>query len=128
QFFPNRHRLDFSVADLGVGMRQNIKDNAGLDLSPENAIAWATEDCNTTKRGPKVPGGLGLKLLSEFIDLNGGRIRIVSDAGYWQRENRKTVTALLSHPFPGTVVSLEINTADTQSYKLARELSESDIF
>lgn len=24
QFFPNRQRLDFSVADLGIGMRQNI--------------------------------------------------------------------------------------------------------
>jgi hypothetical protein len=127
QFFPNRHRLDFSVADLGVGMRQNIKVIAGLDLSPENAIAWATEDRNTTKRGP-VPGGLGLKLLGEFIDLNGGRIQIVSDAGYWRRENRKTVTALLSHPFSGTVVNLEINTADTQSYTLAAELTESDIF
>ena len=61
QFFPVRHRLDFSVADLGIGMRQNIKDNTGLNLSAEAAIQWATEGRNTTKRGP-VPGGLGLKL------------------------------------------------------------------
>ncbi|OQX08002.1 MAG: hypothetical protein BWK76_24170 [Desulfobulbaceae bacterium A2] len=127
QFFPKRDRLDFSVADLGVGMRRNIKDNTGLDLSPEKAIDWATRDKNTTKRG-RVPGGLGLKLLGEFIDLNGGCIQIVSDAGYWRRQNGKTVAAPLRHPFPGTVVSVEINTADINSYKLASELSAADIF
>ena len=127
QFFPARHRLDFSVADLGVGMRQNIKDNTGLDLSPEAAIVWATEGRNTTKRG-RVPGGLGLKLLIEFIDLNGGCIQIVSDTGYWRRENRETLTASLTYPFPGTVVTVEINTADTNSYKLTSELSAVDIF
>ena len=127
QFFPKRDRLDFSVADLGVGMRQNIKDNTGFELSPEDAIIWATEGQNTTKRGP-VPGGLGLKLLREFIDLNGGCIQIVSHAGYWKRENRATMTAPFDYPFPGTVVTVEINTADTNSYKLASELSTEDIF
>lgn len=127
QFFPTRHRLDFSVADLGIGMRQNIGDAVGLDLSAEEAIGWATEGRNTTKRGP-VPGGLGLKLLGEFIDLNGGSIQIVSDAGYWKRENGITQTAALEHMFPGTVVTLEINTADTSSYELASELRATDIF
>lgn len=127
QFFPKRDRLDFSVADLGVGMRRNIQENAGLDLSSEAAIEWATQGQNTTKRG-SVPGGLGLKLLSEFIDLNGGCIQILSDAGYWRRAQRKTFTAPLSHAFPGTVVNVEINTADTSSYRLTSELSAADIF
>lgn len=127
QSFPKRHQLDFSVADLGIGIRQNVKENTGLDLVPEEAIAWATEGRNTTKRG-QIPGGLGLKLLGEFIDLNGGRIQIVSDAGYWRRENGKSIAARLSQPFPGTVVSVEINTADTQTYALTSELSEDDIF
>lgn len=127
QFFPKRNRLDFSVTDLGIGIRQNVWENTGLNLAPEVAITWATEGRNTTKRG-QIPGGLGLKLLGEFIDLNGGRIQIVSDAGYWRRENGKTVTGRYSQPFPGTVVSVEINTADTQSYILTSELSEADIF
>lgn len=127
QSFPKRHQLDFSVADLGIGICQNVKENTGLDLAPEEAIVWATEGRNTTKRG-QIPGGLGLKLLGEFIDLNGGRIQIVSDAGYWRRENGKSVAARLSQPFPGTVVSLEISTADTQTYALSSELSEDDIF
>jgi hypothetical protein len=127
QFFPNKHSLDFSVADLGIGICRNVKENAKLDLTPEEAIRWATKENNTTKRG-QVPGGLGLALLSEFIDLNGGRIQIVSDAGYWSRAEKKTVTSLLSEPFPGTVVSVKINTADKQSYTLSREISETDIF
>lgn len=127
QFFPKRDRLDFSVADLGVGMRRNIRDKVGLDLSAVEAIVWATLGRNTTKRG-SVPGGLGLKLLSEFIDLNGGCIQIVSDAGYWRREKRQTVTALLNQPFPGTVVTVEINTADKSSYILSSELTTEDIF
>lgn len=127
QFYPARQRLDFSVTDLGVGMRQNIQDHTGLILSAETAIQWTTEGRNTTKSGP-VPGGLGLKLLREFIDLNGGCIQIVSDAGYWRRENKKTITAPLDHPFPGTVVTVEINTADTNSYKLVSEPATTDIF
>jgi len=127
QFFPKKHRIGFSVTDLGIGIRQNVKTSVGLDLSPGDAIAWATEGQNTTKRG-QIPGGLGLKLLREFIDLNGGRIQIVSDAGYWMRENRKTVVAPLSQPFPGTVVSVEINTTDTNAYRLSSELSATNVF
>lgn len=127
QFFPKRDRLDFSVADLGIGMRRNIREKVGLNLSAEEAIVWATHGRNTTKRG-SVPGGLGLKLLSEFIDLNGGCIQIVSDAGYWRREKGNTVTAPLCGAFPGTVVTVEINTADKNSYILSSELSTEDIF
>lgn len=127
QFFPKRHQLDFSVADLGIGIRQNIKESIGLDLTPEQAIIWATSSNNTTKRG-QVPGGLGLKLLGEFIDLNGGCIQIVSEYGYWMRKNNKIETAQLSQPFPGTVVNVEINTNDSSSYMLSTEVTPADIF
>ncbi len=127
QFFPNRHRLDFSVVDLGVGIRRNVKEGAGFDLPAEEAIAWATQGRNTTKRGP-IPGGLGLKLLTEFVNLNEGRLQIVSDTGYWCLQKDHVSTARLPLPFPGTAVSLEIKTSDTRSYVLSSELKESDIF
>ena len=127
QFFPTRNQLAFSVADLGVGMRQNICRHLGTDLAPEAAIEWATRENNTTKR-ENIPGGLGLKLLREFIDLNDGCLQIVSDAGYWCRKSQRTTTIRLDHPFPGTVVSVEINTADQNSYSLSSELTTDDIF
>jgi len=127
QFFPQRNQLDFTVADLGVGICQNVRDHLGEDLSPEAAIDWATKGNNTTRRN-SIPGGLGLKLLCEFIDLNGGNVKIVSDAGYWCRHNQETTTARLRNPFPGTVVSVEINTADQHSYEFAPKPSAKDIF
>ncbi len=127
QYFPKRNRLDFAVADLGIGIRQNVLDNTDLDLKAHEAIAWATDGQNTTKRG-QIPGGLGLKLLREFISLNGGRIQIVSDSGYWALERDKVTMREIKYKFPGTVVSIEIDTADKRSYKLSSEISEKDIF
>jgi hypothetical protein len=127
QFFPMRHSLDFSVADLGIGIRRNVEDNLGHPMKPEEAIVWATEGRNTTKRGP-IPGGLGLKLLKEFVGLNGGQIQIVSDAGYWCFKGNKSEACALSAPFPGTVVNIEINTADKSVYALQSELSNEEIF
>jgi len=127
QFFPKRNRIDFSVADLGVGMRKNIQEKRGVVLSAEKAINWATQENNTTKDG-MIPGGLGLKLLCEFIDFNGGCIQIVSDAGHWQRKGRNTTITPLKHPFPGTIVTLEINTADQHSYQLTSKTDTTDIF
>ena len=127
QFFPNQHRLDFTVADLGVGIPENVREHIDKNLSPEEAIEWAIKERHTTKRS-KIPGGLGLSLLQEFIDLNRGRICIASDIGYWCRQNRQTHTELLDYPFPGTVVNVEINTADQHSYALASEIDAADIF
>ena len=127
QFFPSRSQFDFTVADLGVGIRKNVRDHTQMNLSPVDAIIWAAQEHNTTKRG-QVPGGLGLTLLSEFIDLNGGCIQIVSDAGYWRRKGKHTYTYPLDHPFPGTVVSVEINTADRSSYRLTSEPEDDEIF
>ena len=127
QYFPKRDRLDFSVADLGIGIRQNILGSTGLNLPAAEAIAWATVGQNTTKRG-NIPGGLGLKLLREFITLNAGRIQIVSDSGYWALESGEVISKEMPNSFPGTVVSIEIDTVDKRSYRLSSEISEDDIF
>ncbi len=127
QYFYKKNRLDFSVVDLGDGIRRTILERRGLDLPAEEAINWALEGKNTTKAGP-IPGGLGLKLLREFIVKNEGRIQIVSDSGYWELYNGKVTTKSFADPFPGTVVTIEINTADSKSYRLVSEVRPEDIF
>jgi len=127
QYFPKRDRLDFTVADLGIGIRKNVNETFGLHLTAPEAIKWATSARNTTKTG-SIPGGLGLKLLREFITLNKGRLQIVSDNGYWCLDPGNTVTAALPFEFPGTIVAVEINTADKRSYALSSEVNETDIF
>jgi hypothetical protein len=121
QYFPKKNRLDFCITDLGVGIKENVKEYIGKEISANKAIVWALDGKNTTKAN--VSGGIGLKILQEFIRLNQGRIQIISDKGYWELSNNGTTkTKLLENPFPGTVINLEINTADTNSYCLASEL------
>ena len=127
QHFPNKHILNFTVADLGIGICESIRKHNDLDMRPEQAIEWATQANNTTKKD-SIPGGLGLKLLCEFIDLNKGSVQIVSDAGYWKREKERVTTESLGYRFNGTVVSLTINTADSHSYRLSSEADISDVF
>lgn len=123
QFFPTQHRLDFCVADAGIGFRRKIKKELGLTLNSDKAILRALEEGNTTKTG-SVPGGLGLKLLREFVCLNKGRIQIVSDRGYWECGPDGETVERMERSFPGTVVNLEINTADTKSYRLSSERAD----
>lgn len=120
QFFPTQQRLDFCIADAGIGIRKKIRKELNVSMNSDKAILWALKEGNTTRTGD-VPGGLGLKLLREFVALNGGRIQIVSDRGYW--EFAKGVEALrrFDHAFPGTVVNLEINTGDNRAYCLTSE-------
>jgi hypothetical protein len=127
QFFPKKHRFDFSIADMGIGIRKNVHQEARLDLSAEDAIVWAMAGRNTTKKRG-IPGGLGLKLLQDFIRMNHGRIQIVSDRGYWELSGGKALIKTFPHPFPGTVVNIEINTGDTSSYCLTSEMRSEDIF
>lgn len=72
QFYPQKQRLDFTIADAGIGIRENVRQYTGRPkMNSCDAIRWALEEGNTTKTG-KQPGGLGLKLLKDFICLNKG--------------------------------------------------------
>lgn len=129
QYYLRHQRLDFSVVDRGIGMRARILESTGADLPDERAIAWAMEVGNTT-RHPRdgKPGGLGLKFIRRFIRLNQGSIQIVSCSGYCRFQGEVVESRRLATPFPGTIVNIEINTADKQSYCLASEISPEDIF
>jgi hypothetical protein len=127
QYYPNVHRLDFSIGDLGMGIRESLRRKKQLELAADEAIRWAFTGTNTTRTGP-IPGGLGLKLLADFTTKNGGRIQIVSDRGYWELEEGSVRSSLFDLPFPGTVVNIELNTADTKSYRLSSESNLGDIF
>jgi len=127
QYYPNVHRLDFSIGDLGMGIRESLRRKKQLELAADEAIRWAFTGTNTTRTG-LIPGGLGLKLLADFTTKNGGRIQIVSDRGYWELQGGSVRSSLFDLPFPGTVVNIELNTADTKSYRLSSESNLGDIF
>lgn len=119
QYFPHRKLLKFSIADLGIGFRRNIERKLNTAITSEDAIEWAMSGNNTTKTG-RIPGGLGLKILQEFIRMNKGRIQICSEDGYWEL-HEDIMKRHLHWSFPGSVVNIEIRTDDPQSYMLSNE-------
>ncbi len=128
QFFPQKQKLDLTIADAGIGIRDNVRRYfKGAKIGSVDAIRWALREGNTTKKG-KQPGGLGLKFLHDFARLNKGRIHIVSRFGFYEFNAGKESYAKLENDFPGTTVTLEVNTADTSAYCLAWEASRDGIF
>ncbi len=128
QFFPQKQRLDLTIADAGIGIRENVRRYfRGRKIASVPAIRWALQEGHTTKKG-KQPGGLGLKFLHDFALLNKGRIHIVSRFGFYEFRGGTECFDKMAGDFPGTAVTLEVNTADTAEYRLAREVSHEGIF
>ncbi len=128
QFYPNKHRLDFTIADAGVGIRENVRQYTKMPkLNSCKAMEWAMTEGNTTKTGNQ-PGGLGLKLIKDFIQVNAGKIQVVSRFGYYEFYANDESIRKMNNDFPGTCINIEINTEDTSSYCLKSELKSEDIF
>lgn len=127
QFFPRGERLAFCLSDGGRGIDGSLTASGIGYSSPEEAIDWAMQSNNTTRQGD-IPGGLGLKLLREFIEKNGGRLIVVSSAGYWCQNGASVRKVRLAQPFPGTVVIMEIVTSDHKSYDLVTASNPRDIW
>jgi anti-anti-sigma regulatory factor len=128
QYYPQKNRLDITIADAGVGIREKVRryfDNE--KISSVAAIRWALEERHTTKMGPQ-PGGLGFKFLHEFISLNKGKIKIASRFGFYEYDRGEKTFKKLLADFPGTAVTIEIYTADNAEYCLTSEVTPENVF
>lgn len=114
QHYPTGNRLAFCIADLGVGFQHNVERFLSKSCPNCASIDWALDEGNTTKGRL---GGLGLTLLWEWIQRNEGRLQIVSQSDYWEGSSLGIKRFQLPHSFPGTVVTLHINTWDEKSYE-----------
>lgn len=108
-----------SIADAGIGFRQKIERVLGCVMSSAEAIEWGMTEGNTVRKDN--PGGLGLKILKEFISKNNGKLSVLSDRGYWELAAGKERKEELESSFPGTVITIAVNTEDRKSYFLAGE-------
>ncbi|MBL4828982.1 MAG: hypothetical protein JKY55_03705 [Aliivibrio sp.] len=127
QFFPKEKHLDYSIVDLGRGFGMTLYEEKGVTLPDEKAIDWAMKDNNTTKT-LNIPGGIGLKIIRDFIEINGGKLQVVSHGGFWSFSSTGVIKKKLPYKIPGTVVNLVIDTSDTRRYHLREEISSDDIF
>ena len=128
QFFPRQNRLDFTIADAGIGIRETVRRYFENDrIGSVRSMQWALAPHHTTKRG-RLPGGLGLQLLKEFTRLNGGKIQIASRFGFYEYSHGDENFRKMSADFPGTAVTIEVNTADESTYVLSDEIASDEIF
>lgn len=125
QFFPQKHKIDFMITDTGLGIKNVVNNTFDANLSAVQAIRWAVEDRNTTKQG--ISGGIGLAILKEFINGNGGKIQILSNEGYWELCNSKISTHEFKSGFDGTMVNISVRTDDNCTYSLINK-DLNDIF
>jgi hypothetical protein len=127
QFYPKQYRLDFTITDGGRGIPGSVRSANPMKISDPRAIEWAMQDYNTTRHGD-IPGGLGSKILRDFIRLNNGKLIIASNGGFWCQTGDKVQLFRLTNAFPGTAVLLEVNTADKGQYDLAKAPDPRDIW
>lgn len=119
QYFPTKSRLNFSISDAGIGIRDSVRRFYGKDMiSSVNALSWALKRSHTTKRKTgHLPGGLGMDLLHRFAELNGGSILIASRRAYYSfRNGIRHPIRKIRNDLPGTSVTIEVNTDDKQFY------------
>ncbi|MFN6378236.1 MAG: ATP-binding protein [Flavobacteriales bacterium] len=119
QYFPKDKKIEFTIVDNGIGFKEKVNRRFGTDLSAIQAIKWATKDKNTTKE--EVTGGIGLALLKEFVEMNKGKMQIVSSNGFYEFSAKGETVVAFSDEFPGTIVNLQFRTDDMSSYKLVSE-------
>lgn len=117
-----RTMLDMTFINLGTTVIHNVnnylqKRNQGL-LNSCDALKWAFEEGNTTKL---TPGGLGLSILKEFVEMNEGTIQMVSENAMLEIESGNSKGTLLGKSFSGTIVNVEFNCSDTKQYSLVDE-------
>ncbi|WP_282074010.1 ATP-binding protein [Polaribacter atrinae] len=121
QFYPTKRKLNITIVDTGRTIVSNVQDYLKKDLDSCSCIDWAMAMNNTTKAG-NTPGGLGLGLIFEFIELNEGKIQVISSDGYWELKEGEKRKSNLNFYFSGTIVNLEFNLKDNKLYKFASEV------
>lgn len=126
QFFPTKNKIEFTIVDLGIGFKERVNGRFGKNLSTVQAIKWAVQDKKTTKKD--VSGGIGLALLKEFVEMNQGKMQIISYDGFYQFGTEGEITNTFVGEFPGTIVNLQFNTNDVKNYLLESEIDINDIF
>jgi hypothetical protein len=121
QHYARGKELKLTVVDFGVGIPSNVR----LYLRDENypaseAIKWAVKPGNSTKPRTEAPGGVGLGLLKDFVQLNNGHLEIFSHEGYLFIGSGRETYSKREVFFEGTLVNIKL-ICDDKYYMLSSE-------
>lgn len=111
----NRRQFIFSIYDCGVGIKKNVNDFLGKQLSSLDAINWALTNGNSTSV-TDFPRGAGFTLLEKFINLNHGSIMLCSDNIVCKLEKDTRKFFNLSKNIQGTLFIMNITSDKEYTY------------
>jgi len=111
QHYPAEQRLCLTIADGGITVPVRVAKRFGKDLAPTRALQWAMGMGHTTKE--QTPGGVGLKLMRDFVREHHGAVWIATGQAFWSLASGEESFSSLLDPFPGTVVHLTMPTEPT---------------
>lgn len=103
------------VCDLGSGITNSVRDFLECDLTAKQALEWAlirgnsTYTANLKETGEAQPRGLGLHLLTQLIDINGGSMEIYTDSICYTRSSQKCTYIEKQLAINGSWVRLTLN-------------------
>lgn len=110
----NQNYIRFSICNNGKSFSENINSKLNYNFNNEyEYISWALKEKNTTKDS-SIPGGLGLYMLSNLVNICNGTLIILSGKGYYELSYSKKIDDFklickdFSSPFPGTVVTIKL--------------------
>jgi hypothetical protein len=116
QYFPVKRKIQFAVADRGIGFLENIQLKFHEISNEKEAIHKALEK-GVTSTKPKMYGhernaGFGLYAMFKILQMTGGKFIIISNDTLIHYHDENYTTKKLSEPWKGVVVAFEFD----QSY------------
>jgi len=122
-----RTMLDMTFVNLGKSVVENVNNflmgRGKTSMDSCQTLEWAFIEGNTTKQ---VPGGLGLSILKQFIEMNEGTIQMVSGDAMLEINGNIPTDTKLDKWFPGTIVTVEFNCNDNKTYIMTDEIPDKD--
>ncbi|MDQ1340437.1 MAG: hypothetical protein QG567_1594 [Campylobacterota bacterium] len=115
QYYPINKKIQFAVADRGVGFLSNLKLKFSVETE-EEAIYKALEKGVTATLqkmyGHEKNAGFGLYAMFEILKMTGGRFVIISNDTLLRYENGSLQSKKLDNHWRGVVVAFEFDEAN----------------
>ena len=111
QTYYNRREIEVSIMDFGVGIPSNLIPIYSHLQDDAEAVKYSLVEGVSSRTG-KGAKGTGLNVLSQFISLNNGSMRILSSRGDYHLSGSDENIELMTLGFPGTCICLNINIDD----------------
>ena len=120
QNYPMLKKIKITVIDFGIGIPQSVRSYLQSLGQTDTILDEETLRLAFTKGFSTRPelGGLGLKLLKEFIQRNNGRLEVYSHGGYALIDASGEHYEGIGSFFTGTVVNISLNNDQKVYYRI----------